>query len=52
MTAGDVVRATMAELARFFPEGVSWDVVYDPTAFVRDSIKAVVTTLLEALGGR
>ena len=43
------VRAKMAELAQFFPEGVDWDVVYDPTVFVRDSIQAVVTTLLEAV---
>ncbi len=28
---------------------MTWDVVYDPTVFVRDSIKAVVTTLLEAV---
>lgn len=43
------VRAKMAELAQFFPDGVEWDVVYDPTVFVRDSIKAVITTLLEAV---
>ena len=45
----DNVRAKMAELERFFPEGLKWDVVYDPTVFVRDSIKAVITTLLEAV---
>jgi multidrug efflux pump len=45
----DAVRARMAELATRFPEGMSYDVVYDPTVFVRDSIKAVVTTLFEAV---
>jgi len=45
----DNVRAKMAELASRFPEGIKWDVVYDPTVFVRDSIKAVVTTLFEAV---
>ncbi|MEZ5447100.1 MAG: multidrug efflux RND transporter permease subunit [Gammaproteobacteria bacterium] len=45
----DEVRAKMTELARFFPEGVEWKVVYDPTVFVRNSIKAVVTTLVEAV---
>ncbi len=45
----DNVRAKMAELAKHFPEDLSWKVVYDPTVFVRDSIKAVVTTLLEAV---
>jgi multidrug efflux pump len=45
----DGVRARMAELASRFPEGLAYDVVYDPTVFVRDSIRAVVTTLLEAV---
>jgi multidrug efflux pump len=43
------VRARMAELSKTFPEGIAWEVVYDPTVFVRDSIKSVVTTLLEAI---
>ena len=43
------VRAKMAELAKEFPEGVDYEIVYDPTTFVRDSIAAVVKTLLEAL---
>ncbi|MGH8576001.1 MAG: efflux RND transporter permease subunit [Gammaproteobacteria bacterium] len=45
----DDVRAKMGELERFFPEELKWDVVYDPTVFVRDSIEAVITTLLEAV---
>jgi multidrug efflux pump len=43
------VRAKMAELKKDFPEGVDYDVVYDPTQFVRESIKAVIHTLLEAI---
>ncbi|HEX6572664.1 MAG TPA: efflux RND transporter permease subunit [Steroidobacteraceae bacterium] len=45
----DAVRAKMAELATRFPEGMTYEVVYDPTVFVRDSIKAVVQTLFEAV---
>jgi len=45
----DNVRAKMAELAQRFPQGVSYEVVYDPTVFVRDSIRSVVKTLLEAV---
>ncbi|MGQ0700804.1 MAG: efflux RND transporter permease subunit [Panacagrimonas sp.] len=45
----DRVRATMAELAKSFPEGVEYAIPYDPTIFVRSSIKSVVTTLLEAV---
>ncbi len=45
----DNVRATMAELSKNFPQGLTYSIVYDPTVFVRDSIKAVVHTLLEAV---
>ena len=45
----DNVRATMAELSKNFPDGLEYSIVYDPTNFVRDSIKAVVHTLLEAV---
>jgi multidrug efflux pump len=45
----DHVRATMEELKKSFPDGVDYSIVYDPTIFVRGSIKAVVHTLLEAL---
>src|SRR4051812_43785915 len=45
----DQVRATMAEIKESMPEGVDYRIVYDPTQFVRASIKAVVETLLEAI---
>src|SRR5213075_2324806 len=45
----DNVRATMADIKRAMPEGVDYKIVYDPTQFVRASIKAVVKTLLEAI---
>ncbi|WP_417775914.1 efflux RND transporter permease subunit [Stutzerimonas xanthomarina] len=45
----DSVRARMAELKKDFPEGVDYEIVYDPTIFVRGSIEAVVHTLLEAI---
>jgi multidrug efflux pump len=43
------VRAKMLELKKDFPEGVNYQIVYDPTVFVRGSIHAVVHTLLEAI---
>ncbi len=43
------VRRTMDELKRNFPEGIDYSVVYDPTVFVRSSIRAVVSTLFEAV---
>jgi hydrophobe/amphiphile efflux-1 (HAE1) family protein len=45
----DAVRERMAELSKTFPKGVSWEVAYDPTVFVRKSIDSVITTLLEAV---
>src|SRR3982751_6866678 len=43
------VRATMAEIKKNMPEGVDYEIVYDPTQFVRASIESVVHTLLEAI---
>jgi multidrug efflux pump len=43
------VRATMDELSRAFPQDLEYSIVYDPTVFVSDSIKAVIKTLLEAV---
>lgn len=45
----DDVRATMEQLSQNFPEGVTYDIAYDPTVFVKGSIKAVVKTLVEAV---
>ena len=43
------VRARMAELAQYFPEGISWDVPYDTSRFVDISINEVLKTLIEAV---
>jgi multidrug efflux pump len=43
------VRATMERLKASFPPGVEYRIVYDPTIYVRESINAVVHTLLEAI---
>ena len=43
------VHAKMNELKKAFPQGVDYRIEYDPTNFVRDSIKSVIHTLLEAI---
>jgi multidrug efflux pump len=43
------VRKVMAEAAGEMPAGVEYQIVYDPTRFVKSSIEAVVHTLLEAI---
>jgi multidrug efflux pump len=49
IAVSDGVRAAMAELEKDFPEDVQYSIVYDPTTFVKESIRAVVHTLLEAI---
>src|SRR5712671_4961465 len=46
----DAVIAKMQELSKRFPPGLTWRSDYDSTIFVRESIEAVVHTLLEAVG--
>ncbi len=43
------VKTRMEELAAFFPEGVTYEVPFDTTPFVRISIEEVVKTLFEAI---
>jgi multidrug efflux pump len=45
----DRVQETMREIKQNMPEGVDYSIVYDTTQFVRASIKAVISTLLEAV---
>jgi multidrug efflux pump len=43
------VNTRMAELAKYFPPGISWMVPYDTSTFVDISIREVVKTLIEAM---
>ena len=43
------VKKTMQELKKEFPEGVDYEIIYDTTAFVQESIDSVVHTLIEAI---
>jgi hydrophobe/amphiphile efflux-1 (HAE1) family protein len=43
------VQGAMANLARDFPSGVGWSVVYNPTEFIQQSIDAVIITFIEAV---
>lgn len=47
MAAG--VTKTMDQLAKDFPQGMRYQIVYDTTGFVNQSIEAVVHTLFEAI---
>ena len=43
------VKAKMADLSKYFPQGVAWEVPYDASKFVDISIGEVVLTLAEAM---
>ncbi|SCY28345.1 multidrug efflux pump [Nitrosospira sp. Nl5] len=49
LAVADSVYAKMDELSKRFPPSVIYDPTWDPTVFVRDSIRAVQNTLLEAV---
>lgn len=49
MDTGARIRAAMTEAARHFPEGITYEIPYDSTMFVRAAIEDVVITLLEAI---
>ena len=43
------VRATMDEISRNFPEGITYNVPFDMTTYISESIHEVYSTLFEAL---
>jgi hydrophobe/amphiphile efflux-1 (HAE1) family protein len=47
-TADEVYR-TLADMRKSFPPGVDYRINYDPTQFIRESMTAVLHTLVEAL---
>jgi multidrug efflux pump len=49
LATAELVRARMAELSKFFPQGVRYDVPYDSSRFIKISITQVVETLIEAV---
>ena len=49
LATATAIRERMAELEKYFPHGVKYDVPYDSSRFVQISISQVVETLLEAV---
>jgi hydrophobe/amphiphile efflux-1 (HAE1) family protein len=42
------VRATMQKLAASFPQGLRYDIVYDTTLFIAESVRELIKTIFEA----
>src|SRR4029078_8090540 len=49
LDTADQIKATMRHMATRFPVGLKYDIVYDTTPFVGESISKVVTTLIDAI---
>jgi hydrophobe/amphiphile efflux-1 (HAE1) family protein len=49
LTVDQEVRSTMLELKKDFPPGVDYEILYDPTIFIRQSIHEVVVTIFVAI---
>jgi multidrug efflux pump len=49
LDVADRVKAKMRELEKRFPQGLRYDIVYDTTPFVRESVNEVASTLRDAV---
>ncbi len=49
VAVAESVRKKMAEIERFFPDDMAWEIPYDTSKFVSISIEKVLMTLLEAI---
>jgi multidrug efflux pump len=49
LDVGDRIRAKMKELEARFPDGVKYDIAYDTTPYIRESINEVFKTLRDAI---
>jgi hydrophobe/amphiphile efflux-1 (HAE1) family protein len=49
LATSDAIAAVMQEAATAFPDGLAYEIAYNPTEFVSQSIDAVYKTILEAI---
>ncbi len=49
LATGERLKATMAELSKSFPPGLRYDIVYNPTEFIGESVNEVIKTIYEAV---
>ena len=49
LATAKAIKATMEELAKDFPEGLKYTIVYNPTEFIQQSVDAVIETIVEAV---
>jgi HAE1 family hydrophobic/amphiphilic exporter-1 len=49
LATSDRLKAAMAELSKSFPPGLAYDIVYNPTDFIQQSVDEVIKTIYEAI---
>ncbi len=49
LDVGDRIRSKMLELSKKFPQGLEYEIGYDTTPFIRDSVVEVFRTLVDAV---
>jgi HAE1 family hydrophobic/amphiphilic exporter-1 len=49
LATADRIKASIGELARGFPSGLQYDIVYNPTEFIAESVHEVEKTIFEAV---
>jgi len=49
LSTSETIRATMEELSKRFPPGLTYTIIYDPTQFIRQSVDEVQKTIAEAI---
>ena len=48
LATAEAVKSLMAELSKRFPQGVKYDIFFNPTQFIQQSVDAVIETIGEA----
>ncbi len=49
LATAERIHAAMADLSKSFPDGLRYDIVYDTTGFIAQSVHEVLVTILEAV---
>jgi hydrophobe/amphiphile efflux-1 (HAE1) family protein len=49
LSTAKTIRATMEGLSKRFPAGIKYDIIYDPTQFIQQSVDAVQVTIRDAI---
>jgi HAE1 family hydrophobic/amphiphilic exporter-1 len=49
LASAEEIQKTIAELSQDFPEGLAYEIIYNPTEFIAESINEVYVTIAEAI---